>query len=188
MLSKKPESAKTVDSLVDQIAKADPTRHNSSFLAEVVLMGVGFVNLPAALILSVGVYAAEIASKHKSQSESPMPDDWLQQVSNTPNISKRGLSHLAKCLQRKGFVSVVDAMEWARIEEQEALKAVDQERRHTRLGSDGAKSLLLRAKDECPGILSVLDLDAAVKRVREHGQTATEFVSGLASKLKKKPD
>jgi hypothetical protein len=146
---------------------------------ELALLAIGTANIPLGLMLCVGMQAHDAVRNHKSDIETPMPDEWLQEASESPDVSSKGLAHLAKCLDRQGFVSVRDAKEWAKIEENEAKAKADKEDRHSRLQGDGAKALLLRAKRECPSLLSNLDFDRALDGIRQGGKAATSFAATL---------
>lgn len=99
-------------------------------------------------------------------------------------MSKNGLAHLAKCLDKKGFVSVSDALEWARIEQAEAEAASKRQQRTEKLEGEGAKALLSRAKRECPTLFD-LDVGKTLESVRAQGQSAVSFATSLTERFRK---
>lgn len=82
-----------------------------------------------------------------------MHDDWLAAVAGLPSVSKNGLRLLAKAVERKGWVSVAEALDFIHLEEmaqEEAREAMatDSAKEHR-----GAAMLLARAEAELPGTI-----------------------------------
>jgi hypothetical protein len=153
-------------------------------LADLGLLGLSVANLPLAMFLGVAMAVREAGDDSRKRAKTPMPDDWLAQASESPEVSQKGLAHLAKCLDKKGYVSVSDALEWARIEQAEADVASKRQQRTETLQGEGAKALLSRAKRECPSLFD-LDVGKALESVRTQGQSAVSFASGLAGRWRK---
>lgn len=174
-------------SLIEQISKNAPASTSWLGFAEPVMLGIGAANLPLGLFLWVGVAARDVVAEHKSQAETPMSDEWLRQVSESPEVSRKGLAHLGKCLHRQGFVSVKDALEWARIEEKEVEKAAARSDRREKLESEGAKALLNRAKRECPTLFD-LDVNKALEGIRARGNSVIDYTAGFASRFRQDQD
>lgn len=144
---------------------------------------VAILNLPLALVLGLSGIVGEAYSRHQDLSEARMPDDWLAQVANAPEVSQKGLVHLAKCLADAGFISVKDAMDWLAIEEEVAhAKQVQNEQQLS-----GAQALLARAKKECGSLLDpgIVDRAAgALKTVAQYAPGVMSIVAGVIGKKK----
>lgn len=152
-------------------------------LADLAAFAIAPASIPLALMLMVGSYAKETHANSKRLSETPMPDDWLQQAADSDTVSKKGLAHLAKCLDEKGFVSVKEAQEWVSIEEREARKQEQQRQRRKNLKGQGAKALLCRAKQECPSMFD-LDISRSMERMRQGGKAITTSVDWLSRQIR----
>ncbi|HAT2580745.1 TPA: hypothetical protein I8273_004807 [Aeromonas hydrophila] len=153
--------------------------------------GVCLVNVPLGATMALGALVADVVAHHKKLSEERMPDEWLQEVADSQRVSKRGLAHLAKCVQNNGFVSVRDAIRWIEIEGQEDSDKKNGEEKKDLLAAPGAVSLLTRAGRECGNYLDVVSLKRAMEAlssVRELAGVASEasaMVTKAASFLKR---
>lgn len=168
--------------LIDRIANQGRSSDSFGPTAELALLVVGTANLPLGLILMVGMYAQQCITGNSAR-DTPMPDDWLKQASESPDVSPKGLAHLARCLEKRGFVSVTDARAWARIEEAEARKREAERKRVAGVEGDGAQALLQRAKRECPSILAGLDMSQVMDNIRARGQQATNMATTLKDRI-----
>jgi hypothetical protein len=119
--------------------------------------GVAMFNLPVALLIITGGELLSILEKNSNLNESRMSDEWLEQVSESKNVSQEGLAFLAKKLSKQGFVSGTDAKKWLEIERKEAEKLAVRKNTNDSKNNKGATALLTRAKKEC-GVLVDLDL------------------------------
>lgn len=172
--------------LVDEITAHIPPDDSSTWwrLADIGLLGLSVSNLPLAMFVAVVLAARDAGEDSRKRAKTPMPDEWLAQASESPDVSQKGLAHLAKCLEKKGYVSVSDALEWARIEQAEAESASKRLQRTEKLEGDGAKALLTRAKRECPTLFD-LDVGKALESALAQGRLAASFATGLTSRLRK---
>lgn len=139
-------------------------------------------NLPAGLLMGLSGAVAE----KREQKSVAMPDEWLDQVARTPDVSKQGLAHLARCLAQQGFVSVADAVRWLELERQEQenqkrLKAVEQGQR-----APGAKALLLRAQAQCGTLLDPSLTDKALGAAQALSQWTPDALTRAARAVLKK--
>lgn len=158
------------------IAAHDPGGDASWKFLEVLGYGVGVANLPVGLALVVGSMLAESASKHQRRSETPMPDSWLEEISDSEGVSEKGLAFLAKTLDKKGFVSVSDAVKWVEIEKRESQKIRAKQQRDNNLAQTGAQALMARAKHDCRGLL---DFDSAIKGMKGSVESVRGFAKGI---------
>lgn len=164
-----------LDSLTKTINKESSRGGEGWGFLELLGIGVGAANLPLGALLIVGSYVGAAASSSKHKSETVMPDDWLQKVSDSPEASKRGLAFLAKRLDKKGFITVKDAEEWANIEKSEALKKEAKKAREEGIQTTGAQALLARAEKECSGLLGNLNMDSAMKSITDAAKNNWSF-------------
>ncbi|TBW57381.1 hypothetical protein EZI54_06910 [Marinobacter halodurans] len=167
------------------ISKHNPNTSTAWGFLELLGIGVGAANLPLGLMMIVGSYVAQAVTYKQRQSEVVMPDSWLQQVSDSPEVSRKGLAHLAKCLDRKGFVSVKDAVVWAEIEKTEADKERRQKDRQGRLEGSGAAALLSRAQRDCSSLLGDINVDAALASVSDATRKTRELGARIAGSLRR---
>lgn len=143
-------------------------------------------NLPAGLLMGLsGAVGGAVAEKREQKSVA-MPDEWLDQVARTPDVSKQGVAHLARCLAQQGFVSVADAVRWLELERQEQenqkrLKAVEQGQR-----APGAKALLLRAQAQCGTLLDPSLTDKALGAAQALSQWTPDALTRAARAVLKK--
>lgn len=149
-----------------EIQKQDPDHITKWDFLEVAGYGVLAAHLPLGLLLVVGSNVADSLAKRKKQSETPMPDEWLQQVSESDNVSPEGIEMLAKALKKRGFVSVKDAINWADHERRLAEKNAKEAALRKKDGSDenisGASMILARAKTELTDRIPVPQLQSAI--------------------------
>lgn len=172
--------------LIDNITAHIPPDDSSPWwgLADLGLLGLSVANLPLAMFLGVALAVREAGDDSRKRAKTPMPDDWLAQASESPEVSQKGLAHLAKCLDKKAYVSVSDALEWARIEQAEAEATAKRQQRTEKLEGEGAKALLSRAKRECPTLFD-LDVGKTLESVRAQGQSAVSFATSLTDRFRK---
>lgn len=80
------------------------------------LLAILPVALPVSLSLMAGGFICNAVSENKNLNTTSMPDEWLVKVSESKQVSKKGLGYLAKKVEKKGFVSVKEAIEFLDIE------------------------------------------------------------------------
>ena len=124
-------------------------------LGHIIGFGVAMVNLPVALLILTGGELLSFIEKESNLNETRMSDEWLEQVSNTKDVSQEGLAFLAKKLSKQGYISGNDAKEWLKIEEKEAEKKDIKKKINYNKNNKGAVSLLERAKKECGAMVDV---------------------------------
>lgn len=154
----------------------DPGSDAGWAFLEVLGYGVGVANLPLGIALVVGASLADTITHNRKRSKTPMPDDWLKEVSESSDVSEKGLSYLAKALKKKGYVSVADAVTWAQIEKVETEKVKAKAERENSLAASGAQALMARASSQC---VDFLDAGAALNAVRGSLQNTSSFAKGL---------
>lgn len=130
----------------------------SNLELEALSVGLAFVNLPLALGLLTISSIGDTIEENKNMKSTHMSDAWLKKVSEADGVSPEGLSFLSKRLEKNGFVSVADASKWLSMEEEVAKKAKEAKKKQSLKDaiseSDGASSLLKRAKEESGSLLS----------------------------------
>lgn len=162
----------TKSRLERQAQSEDPGAQARWGFLEMIGYGVCVANLPVGLVLVVGSYVASAVNHGQRKSETPMPDSWLKEVSESSEVSEKGLSYLASALSKKGFVSVADAVKWASIEKDIADKRVKKESKSAGLSEQGAQLLLARAKEE--GV-NLIDVDATLTSIRDGLKSTMSF-------------
>lgn len=154
------------DSLVEKVESASADGFSVWSLLELAGYGIGIAtSLPLGVTIAAGAIIADLVSKQVKLSETRMPDDWLKDVAECKQVSSDGLAHLAKCVERKGFVSAKDALIWIRIERDKELAAKEREEKAERLASSGAVALLERASKECTGLFDAESLKRAMDKL-----------------------
>lgn len=138
--------------------------------------GVGAANLPLGLVMVIGATVAESLAHSRKLSETKMPDTWIQEVADNPHVSKKGLAHLARCIEKNGFVTAKDAVRWTEIERTEEGQREKILDRAEHISSPGALSLLKRADRECGEMLG----DGFLRRATEALPTVKD-IANLAS-------
>lgn len=134
--------------------------------------------------LTFGCMGIPVEDNSKS-TQQPMPDEWLQVVSQLPIISKDGLALLANALTKNGFISVHDAVTFVEIEQKlmkEQSKALEKTRKQDSQ-FDGAVMLLARAESELPG--SIERFIQGTKDVVKVTSIAAGFAKSKAEQLSK---
>lgn len=93
------------------------------------------VALPVSLSLMAGGFIYSALEKNKNLNETSMPDEWLILVSESDGVSKKGIAYLARKAQKKGFISVKEAITFLEIEKsQEIKKNITRENKITKEG------------------------------------------------------
>ena len=121
-------------------------------------------------------------------------DGWLKEVSNTEHVSVKGLAHLARCIEKKGYVCVSDAVQWVEIEKAESIAANAKYKREQGALAPGASALLERAQNECSGLFDQQFFSrakSAIQPVMSPKETATSIFKGAsmyARQIKEKFD
>jgi len=146
---------------------------------------VSAVNLPLGLLGLLVAGISEATTKHKDLAQARMPDQWLQEAANAPDLSKQGLAFLAKRLADKGYVSVSDAMDWLAIEEQVAAEQKAHRERAAVATSPGAMLLLERARRDCADLLEPGILDRAFGAMEAAMKRAPGVLTGLVNLVKR---
>ncbi len=160
---------------------------------------IGLVLLPVnplvAIACMVGGDAVDVARSalgtHINLATRRMPDGWLAQVAEREEVSREGIRELSKALERKGHITVAEALAWAereskrtdtraRVREVGAAKLTERALREA-----GRADLWERAQRVGEGAT-----DAALAGIRRAGITAAEvcgeFAGGVWDTLKKK--
>lgn len=137
---------------------------------------------PEALLLNLFLFPLTLGAvcvplEDKSHLKTvPMPDEWVDGVSQLPSISRQGLELLAEAIQKKGWVSIAEAIKFAEIEEQCAAEISKTEQAKTEKEkaeqSPGAIKLLARAEQELPG---------TIDRLIEKSTEVAKAAAGVAS-------
>lgn len=139
------------NSLVKIVEDKESKHSGSAALAIIEFVGIGacVFNPVIGFGLAVSAMAMQAYEKKQSLDECRMPDDWLVSVSKSGDISKEGISYLAKCIDKKGYVSVSDALNWVEIEKKVDGKAVLKNTIDDGRSQVGASMILNRAVNEC---------------------------------------
>lgn len=110
-----------------------------------------FINPPVGIV--IGLAAMVNSSLKENQKEknnnqklktNKMPDEWLQEVAQSEFVSDIGLKFLTDKIQKNGFISVSDALEYIDIENENLLK-VKKDKEIVNKG-DGAMAILKKAE------------------------------------------
>ena len=117
-------------------------------LLETVGPFISVVNMPTAVGLTLIGIAGDTLKSKKALSNTMMPDSWLQEVSNANNISKKGLSFLARKSKDNHGVTVSEALNWLSIEKTENQKLFNLKKGLQVDDRPGVSSIIQRAKLE----------------------------------------
>lgn len=127
---------------------------------------VAGISLPLAITVGVVAYTMEAIENKENLDNQNMPDQWLKDVSESKDVSPKGLAFLSKQVSKKGFVTVNDALKFLDIE-----KEVENKNRENNIENneylDGAKSLLLRAQKECKGLINPETLNSGFLKIKK---------------------
>jgi predicted transcriptional regulator len=134
-------------------------------------------NPPIAIVLTLCACIASAIKKETSLKEQKMPDDWLKKVSESEQISKKGVQFLAKKLSKKGFVSVSDALTFLELEKEIKEKEYKANEKVKSLRNIGALSLLEKANKEVPGLYnaSIDTFKKSLDVLSDVGETAKDL-------------
>jgi hypothetical protein len=69
-----------------------------------------------ACIMSLGITSMHSKADPARLRSVHMPDKWFAAVAATPEITEKGIRFLSETLERKGYVTVADAVNWASME------------------------------------------------------------------------
>jgi len=105
------------------------------------------------LILTGGELMSYV-EKNSELKDTRMSDEWLEQVSNSKDVSQDGLAFLHKKLSKQGYITGSDAKKWLEIERDEAEKQSTKNRIKNLSHEKGATALLARANKECGSMLN----------------------------------
>lgn len=112
---------------------------------------LAIANLPLSILVTSVAMITSTVTENKSLNNQPMPDIWLQKVSEVESVSDEGLNFLAKCIEEKGFVSVNEAIKFIEKENKEAKRKESllsvNENSNTNMLSEGALNLMNKAKE-----------------------------------------
>jgi len=161
---------KDVNDKIEEINKKEVRDWKTISLQSLSATALPFIGLHAAFPLFLGVTAYSLYEQYKGKQElldQPMPDEWLQRVSEDNDISEKGFAFLAKKIKEKGFVSIDDSHDWLKIEEEEAEKKEKEfEKLDDNLENKGAISILEKAKDTTD-IFDDMSVDNAIKELKK---------------------
>lgn len=137
--------------LIDIVKESESKHSGSAALAMVEFIGIGacLFNPLIGFGLAISAMAMQAYEKKQSLDECRMPDDWLAGVSDSDRVSKEGISYLAKCIDKKGYVSVSDALNWVEIEKDIDSKNKNKEQVDAGKKQAGASMIMNRAVNEC---------------------------------------
>ena len=157
-------------SLISEI-KALEYRNSSGVeykVLSVLSYGIAFANIPLSVALVLSFEVAAALKNNQGLKSAKMPDKWLNDVSESKDISKEGLAFLGKRLSKKGFISVHDALKWRELEESIATKKEENKEFTEKLAMPGAVKLLERVKSDCDGLFTsgVGFLKGAIERFK----------------------
>lgn len=140
---------------------------------------IGVVNLPLAVVITVISAAGAAAADKKNLSDTVMPDEWLQSVAASSEVSPAGLAFLSKIIAKNGHVSISDALKFVELENEiEANKGRDAAKAEAKKAY-GAKSILERAKRECGSLIDQNTIDSALDIMKLGGNIVGSMVSAL---------
>ena len=140
---------------------------------------VGLVNLPLALVIGVIGVAGAAAKEKKDFSEAVMPDEWLNSVAASSEVSPTGLAFLSKRIAKNGHITISDALKFVEIENDiEAAKKRSAYVAEAKQSS-GAKAILLRAKKECGTLIDQKTIDSALELMNLGKTIVSSFVGAL---------
>lgn len=159
--------------------KANSTDTSEFNIALAAAPFVGLVNLPLALVIGVIGVAGAAAKEKKDFAEAVMPDEWLQSVAASTEVSPTGLAFLSKRIAKNGHITISDALKFVEIENDiEAAKKraayIDEAKQRS-----GAKSILLRAKKECGSLIDQKTIDSALELMNLGKTIVGSFVGAL---------
>lgn len=139
------------NSLVKVVEEKESRHSGSAALALIEFVGIGacVFNPVIGFGLAASAMAMQAYEKKQSLDECRMPDEWLVSVSKSNDISKEGISYLAKCIEKKGYVSVSDALNWVEIEKKMDGRAALKSTIDDGKSQVGAGMILNRAINEC---------------------------------------
>lgn len=167
---------------------------------EVTTLGIGAavmstaaapIVIPAAILIATVAIFSTSGSNETEAKKKHMPDEWLAQVSDSPEASREGLAFLAKHLSKQGFITVGQAEEWVKLEHKIATRKSEEAEKARRkqadrddksrekaqqLQSAGAKALLARAEAEIPSLVNLDDISLALKTL---GQGTGQVLSRI---------
>jgi hypothetical protein len=182
--------ADIVAAIERQRKKATAKNSTLESTLDLVSFSLVFVNLPAAVVLGTACMGMKLIEDQMDIAKHPMPDTWLQQVSDWEGISPEGLAYLSKCLTKRGHITVKEALSWMEMEEKITRKAKELATRQATLQGQGAVSLLIRAKRECPKLIDLTELTNRLQAlellapVRSGVEAATQLGGKIGGTIK----
>jgi len=172
---------------IDEINETEVRDWKTISLQGLSVTALPFIALHTAVPIFLGVTAYSLYEQYKGKQElldKPMPDEWLQRVSEDKDISEKGFAFLAKKIKDKGFVSIDDSHDWLKIEEKEIQKKeaiLEEEKlkeaKESNLQNKGAISILERAKDTTD-IFDDISIDSTIKELKKISDGLTSIFKG----------
>ena len=195
----------TVTEVINTTEKAKSARNAGDewwghLIFEITTLGIGAavmstaaapIVIPAAILIATVAIFSTSGSNEAEAKKKHMPDEWLGQVSDSPEASREGLAFLAKHLSKQGYITVGQAEEWVKLEHKIATRKADEAEKTRRkqagrddksrekaqqLQSAGAKALLARAHAEIPSLVNLDDIGLALKTL---GQGTGQVLSRI---------
>ncbi len=118
---------------------------------DMIALATTFINPPIGIALGlatmVGSGLEESSKNKKKLSERRMPDSWLKEVSESNILTDEGLAFLTKCINKKGYVSIEDALKYIDLENELAKKVAREKEKKALLQNDGVVSILKQAEN-----------------------------------------
>ena len=119
---------------------------------EAIVTATAFINPPLGIVLGLATMvnsSLDTTSKNKRNlSDARMPDSWLKEVADSDFLSDEGLKYLTNILNKKGYVSVEDALRYVEIENEIAKKNQKLKEKEKLLENEGALSILKKAESK----------------------------------------
>lgn len=148
------------------------------------------VALPVSLSLMAGGFIYSALEANKNLNETSMPDEWLVLVSESGNVSKTGVAYLAKKAEKKGFVSVKEAIIFLEIEKKEEDKK--NIKRESKITKEGLLKIIEKDKNNSimkgffSNDLNILSsVHSNVSKAYQHSKDLSDLVSKKINPFKK---
>ena len=112
---------------------------------------LAIANLPLSILVTSLAAFTSAATSNKNFNTQPMPDIWLKKVSEVDSVTDSGLNFLATCIEKKGYVSINEAIKFIEKENKEAKRKEDLSNESNsnfkQSLNEGALSLINKAKE-----------------------------------------
>lgn len=201
-------SQNPVTEVISATEKAKSTRNAGGewwghLFVEVTTLGIGAavmstaaapIVIPAAILIATVAIFSTLGTNEAEAKKKHMPDEWLAQVSDSPETSKEGLAFLVKHLSKQGYITVGQAEDWVKLEHKIATRKADEAEKARRkqadredksrekaqqLQSAGAKALLARAQAEIPSLVNLDDISLALKTLSQGTGQVLSRIPGI---------